>query len=154
MAKRRASAAPSSLRIRDFLALVHNGVVTGLGDALDGLDWRQRFGFVQYYRGSPAVHYEVWVQRKTARIEIGLHFEGERDANYQAAELLAMRAPDIQARIGPEYELEEWTKEWTRLHRSFDAPSLTPELAADAARRTVALIRGMEPLLDEMELRL
>ncbi|HEY8172442.1 MAG TPA: hypothetical protein VIH21_05095 [Dehalococcoidia bacterium] len=146
-------AGPASLRIVDFLMLVHEGVRGRLGEGLDGLDWRQRFGFVQYYRGSPAVHYEVWVQRKTGRLEIGLHFEGERDANYAAAAALAARGPDVQARIGPEYELEEWTKQWTRLHRSFDAPSLTPELADSAADRTVALIRGMEPILDQMDLR-
>jgi hypothetical protein len=154
MAKRRiGTAGTPSLRIRDFLALVHEGIAARLGEDLDGLDWRQRFGYVQYFRSGPAVHYEVWVQKKTGRLEIGLHFEGERDANYAAAEALAIRAPDIQARIGPEYELEEWTQQWTRLHRSFAAPSLTPELADDAAERTVALIRGMEPILDQMELR-
>jgi hypothetical protein len=143
----------ASLRIRDFLALVHEGVAARLGHKLDGLDMRQRFGYVQYYRGSPDVHYEVWAQRKTGRLEIGLHFEGERDRNYAAAELLALRAPDVQANIGPEYELEEWTQSWTRLHHSFDAPSLTPELAAEAAERVVALIRGMEPIIEQMELR-
>ncbi|MDP9237818.1 MAG: hypothetical protein M3P30_10585 [Chloroflexota bacterium] len=151
-ARRTGSAAPS-LRIRDFLALVHDGVVAGLGPRLDGLESRQRFGYLQYYRGSPAIHYEVWAQRKTSRVEIGLHFEGERDRNYEAAELLAMRAPDVQARIGPEYELEEWTQSWTRLHRSFAAETLTPELAAESAERVVALVRGMEPIIDQMELR-
>ena len=144
---------PASLRVRDFLALVHEGVVARLGKRLDGLDWRQRFSFVQYYRGTPDVHYEVWAQRKTARLEIGLHFEGERERNYAAAEALAVRAPDIQARVGPEYELEEWTKSWTRLHRSSAAPLLTPALADDAAERVCALIRGMEPIIDQMELR-
>src|SRR5262245_20310700 len=147
MAKRRTVSAGPSLRIRDFLALVHEGVVARLGEALDGFAWRQRFGYVQYYRERPAVHYEIWVQRKTARLEIGLHFEGERDANYAAAEALSIRAPDVQARIGPEYELEEWTAQWTRLHRSFAAPALTPELADEAAGHAVALIRGMEPIL-------
>ena len=51
------------------------------------------------------------------------------------------------------HELEEWTKHWTRLHRSFDAPALTPALADQAAERVVALIRGMEPIIDQMELR-
>ena len=153
MAKRRTVSAVPSLRIRDFLALTHDGMVARLGDTLDGFQWRQRFGFLQYFRGSPAVHYEIWVQRKTARLEIGLHFEGERDANYAAAEALAIRAPDIQARIGPDYELEEWTAQWTRLHRSFAAPSLTPQLADDAAGHAVALMRGMEPILDQMEIR-
>ncbi len=154
MAKaRRTSSTRSSLKISDFLALVHEGIVAALGPKLDGMEMRQRFGYLQYYRGSPAIHYEVWAQRKTSRLEIGLHFEGERDRNYEAAELLAMRAPDVQASVGPEYELEEWTQSWTRLHRSFDAETLTPELAAEAAARVVALIRGMEPILDQMELR-
>jgi len=153
MAKTRRTAMAPSLRIREFLALVHEGVAGRLGKKLDGFDVRQRFGYLQYYRGSPDVHYEVWAQRKTSRVEVGLHFEGERDRNYEAAELLALRAPDVQARIGSEYELEEWTQSWTRLHRSLAAPALTPELAAEAAARVVALIRGLEPIIDELELR-
>ena len=141
------------LRVREFLALVHEGVVARLGADLDGFQWRQRFSFVQYYRGSPDVHYEVWAQRKTGRLEIGLHFEGERDANYEAAELLAMRAPDVQKAIGREYELEEWTKSWTRLHRSFDAHALTAPLADEAAEHVVALMRGAEPIVEQMGLR-
>jgi hypothetical protein len=152
--RRTATAAPGSLRIREFLALVHQGMLARLGDGLDGMDSRQRFGYLQYYRGSPAVHYEVWVQRKTGRLEIGLHFEGpDREANYAAAEALAARADDVAAAIGPEYELEEWTRDWTRLHCSIAAPSLTSELAEDAADRTLALIQGMEPIIDQMELR-
>jgi hypothetical protein len=123
-----------------------------LGASLDGFAWRQRFSYLQYYRVAPSIHYEIWVQRKTARLEIGLHFEGERDANYAAAETLALSAPDVQARIGPQYELEEWTPQWTRLHRSFPAPALTPQLAEDAAGHAVALIRGMEPLLEAMSI--
>jgi hypothetical protein len=153
MAKRRTTTTERSLRIHDFLALVHEGMTARLGADLAGFDWRQRFGYVQYFRSVPAVHYEIWVQRKTARLEIGLHFEGQRDDNYAAAEALAIRAPDVQARIGPEYELEEWTQQWTRLHRSFPAPALTPELAAEAAERAVSLIRGMEPILDQMEIK-
>ena len=115
---------------------------------------RQRFGYLQYYRVDPAMHYEIWVQRKTERLEIGLHFEGPDGArNYAAAEMLAMRAPEIVSAIGPEYELEEWTKVWTRLHRSFAAPSLTPELAAAAADHAVELIVGMEPILKSLGLR-
>ena len=153
MAKPRRSTTPS-LRIRDFLALVHEGMIAKLGAKLDGLKWRQRFGYLQYFRGDPAIHYEIWVQRKTERLEIGLHFEGaDRDRNYTAAELLASRAPEIVAAAGPEYELEEWTAQWTRLHRAFPAPALTPELATQAADRAAALIAAMEPIIGELGLR-
>ena len=153
MAKPRRSTLPS-LRIREFLVLVHEGMVEGLGAKLGGLEWRQRFGYLQYYRGEPSIHYEIWVQRKTERLEIGLHFEGpDRDRNYEAAALLAERAPEIVAAAGPEYELEEWTAVWTRLHRAFAAPALTPELAIEAAERGAALIRAMEPIIDALGLR-
>lgn len=154
MAKARRTPTVPSLRIRDFLALVHDALAAEMGRELDGFTSRQRFGYLQYYRGDASIHYEIWVQRKTQRLEIGLHFEStDRDRNYAAAEELAARAPEVVARIGPEYELEEWTKTWTRLHRSFTAPSLTEELAASAASHAVALMRGMEPLLDELDLR-
>jgi hypothetical protein len=153
MAKQRRAPAVSSLRVRDFLELAHQGVTARLGPALEGLAWRQRFSYLQYYRGTPDVHYEIWVQRKTARLEIGLHFEGERDRNYAAIAALASRAGEVQAAIGPEYEIEEWTKSWTRLHRSFAAPALTPDLADDAAERAVVLMRAMEPILDGLKLR-
>lgn len=153
MAKPRRSTTPS-LRIRDFLALVHEGMTAHLGADLAGLEWRQRFGYLQYFRGDPSVHYEIWVQRKTERLEIGLHFEGaDRDRNYEAAAALADRAPEIVAKAGREYELEEWTAVWTRLHRAFPAPALTPELAAEAADRGAALIAAMEPIIDELGLR-
>ncbi len=145
---RRSQRDPASLRIRDFLALVHEGVRARLGPRLEGMTMRQRFGYAQYYRGDPGVHYEVWVQRKTQRLEVGLHFETpERERNYACAAALAERADEVAAIVGPEYELEEWTPAWTRLHRSFAAPSLTPELAEEAAERVVALMRGMGPVL-------
>jgi hypothetical protein len=148
------TAAPPSLRVHEFLALVHQGVESRLGKRLDGMTMRQRFSFVQYYRGGPDVHYEVWAQKKTGRIEIGLHFESpDRDANYGAAAALAAHAPQVQAAIGPAYELEEWTQTWTRLHHTTAAPALTSEIADDAAEQAVALIRGMEPIIEALGLR-
>jgi len=143
-----------SLRIRDFLALVDDGVRERLGPReYRAWESRQRFGYVQYWRGDHWLHYECWVQRKTQRLEIGLHFEADRDRSYAAANLLADHAADVAAAVGPEYELEEWTPAWTRLHRAFPAPTITEDLAAEAAERIVALINGMEPLLTKVGLR-
>jgi hypothetical protein len=139
-----------SLRITDFLALVDDAVRARLGRSYRRWQTRQRFGYVQYWHGEHWVHYEAWVQRKTSRLEIGLHFEGDRERSYAAASELALRAEEVAAAIGPEYELEEWTPSWTRLHRSFPTPALTPELAGMAAERLVNLMEGMEPLLHKM----
>lgn len=152
-----ATTRPKSLRVVDFLALVDEGVREGLGKQYAAFESRQRFGYVQYWPGPGPrehwMHYEIWVQRKTQRLEIGLHFEGDRERSYAAAGLLAERAADVAAAVGPEYELEEWTASWTRLHRSFAAPVLSVELATEAADRVCDLIRGMEPLLKEVGLR-
>lgn len=142
-----------SLTVRDFLALVDEGMRERMGREYGRFETRQRFGYVQYWRGDHWLHYEIWVQRKTQRLEIGLHFEGDRERSYRAAELLAECALDVAAAVGPEYELEEWTPSWTRLHRSFHAPSLTPDLAAEAAEQGAALIEGMEPIVTALKLR-
>lgn len=148
-----------SLRIVDFLALVDEGVRSRLSRARKGVPpyagWqtRQRFGYVQYWRGQHRLHYEVWVQRKTQRLEIGLHFEGDREWSYACAGVLAEHAPEVAAAVGLEWELEEWTASWTRLHRAFAAPALTPELADEAAERVVGLMCGMEPLLQGLGVR-
>lgn len=160
-----------SLRVVDFLSLADEGVRSRLAKPRRGVpayerwETRQRFGYLQYWRGesfhaggrraaqSGWMHYEVWVQRKTQRLEIGLHFEGERERSYAAAALLADNMPAVVDAVGPEWELEEWTASWTRLHRSFAAPVLTPELAEEAAERVVGLMVGMEPLLMEWGLR-
>jgi hypothetical protein len=154
-----------SLTVRDFLALVDEGMRERLGREYARFETRQRFGYVQYWRGEPFaeggrraaqsgwMHYEIWVQRKTQRLEIGLHFEGDRERSYAAAALLAENIDAVIDAVGPDYELEEWTPSWTRLHRSFAAPSLTPDLAAEAAEHGAALIRGMEPIIAGLKLR-
>jgi len=58
-ARQRTPRPAGSLTIRDFLALVLEGVAARLGPQLDGFDTRQRFGYLQFFRGSPDIHYEV-----------------------------------------------------------------------------------------------
>lgn len=139
-----------AMRIRDFLHLTYDALPPLLPEALREHQWRVRWSLLQVYFDTPAVHYEIWVQRKTARIEIGLHFEGEAEENYRWAQALAPRALEIQARLGPAVELEEWTRSWTRLHetQSIDG-ELTPELAQRIAERLAQFIEALEPLLAE-----
>jgi hypothetical protein len=143
-----------SLRINDFLSHVADGLRSRLGDDYAGMETRRRFGYLQLYRGDPGLHYEIWAQRRTRRVEIGLHFEtADREWNYAAAGALAAHQPDVLAAVGPAFELEEWTSAWTRLHCSIDAPALTPELAEEAAARAADLVLGMEPLVESLGIR-
>ena len=146
------------VRIRDFLTLVYDSLLKKLPKRLRKHEWRVRSSLLQLYFDSPAVHYEVWVQHKTRALEIGLHFEGEQEENYRWAAALAPRALEIQAQLGSNVELEEWTRRWTRLHetRPLDpdprrpvSASLTPQVAQETAERLARYIEVLEPILAE-----
>jgi hypothetical protein len=96
------------------------------------------------------VHYEVWLTRKTDRIEIGLHFEGPRDFSYRWLELMAQHAPEIMDGIGPDFEFEEWTPSWTRIHQTVPYDPLSEALADEVGRRLARVIAVLQPIV-EME---
>ena len=143
--------------IRQFLLLVQDLLSRRLKGSQPQPNLRMQPSFVQVYFDDPVVHYEVWVQRKTRSLEIGLHFEGDREESQRWAQALSRRAPEIQALLGPRVELEEWTRKWTRLHESRavggdewrPSQSLTPELAEEVAERLARYIEAMEPILAE-----
>ena len=139
-----------TVRIRDFLLLVYDALGPKLPEALRDHHWRVRFGLLQVYFERPAVHYEVWVQRKAGRIELGLHFEGEQEENERWASALGGRALEIQAQLGPRAELEEWTSSWTRLHETLAlSGDLTAELGEGIAERLALYIEVLEPILQQ-----
>lgn len=137
------------MRVADFMALVQERTLSLLPKRLrESCTARVRFVWFQVHFHSPLVHYEVWLARKTGRIEIGLHFEGPREFSYAWAERLAAHMEQLQAELGPDYELEEWTASWARLHETvpYDPPS--EELAAEVAGRLARLIRVCQPIIE------
>lgn len=137
------------MRSHDFLIRVRELAEAKLPPGVRRFEGRLRMSLMQLYHGDPRVHYEVWLQRKTARIEIGLHFEGERDDNYHWAQILSERVLEIRSQLGPGVELEEWTRSWTRLHQTVPLTHLDDALAEQVADRLAAVIRVMEPMLEE-----
>jgi hypothetical protein len=137
------------MRVRDFLMLVRERLESLLPAELRSFRARIRFNLLQVYYEHPSLHYEVWPQRKSGRIEIGLHCEGEREENYGWAAVLAEHMPQMQAALGPSLELEEWTPTWTRLHQPMPLGSLNDDLAGEVAQRIAALIETVQPILEE-----
>lgn len=137
------------MRFHDFLVRVRELAEAKLTPDVRRFDGRLRFSLLQLYHGDPRIHYEVWPQRKTGRIEIGLHFEAERDDNYRWALVLSERVAEIQSQLGPSVELEEWTRSWTRLHQTLPFTHLDDALAEEVAERLARLIGVMEPILEE-----
>lgn len=130
--------------------LVHDNLARELPEPLQDHQWRLRWSMLQVFFESPTIHYEVWVQRKAGRIEIGLHFESDREESYRWARALAERSLEIQAQLGPSVELEEWTRNWTRLHETWSLEDdLTDELAECAAARLARFMEVLEPILTQ-----
>lgn len=136
------------MRVRDFLPLVLDMTMELLPPELQSPQTRLRSVWLQLHYHTPRVHYEVWLARKIERIEIGLHFEGPRDFSYLWAERIAQYMPEIQDRLGPAVELEEWTASWTRLHQTLPYDPLSEPLADEVARRLADTIATLQPIVD------
>ena len=69
---------------------------------------------LQFYYDNPAIHFELQPQPSRRQIEVGLHFEGSADQNEAWAARVQRHACELQAALGSEWELEEWTASWRR----------------------------------------
>ncbi|HVP04628.1 MAG TPA: hypothetical protein VMT90_03020 [Dehalococcoidia bacterium] len=137
------------MRVRDFMDLLQERSLAMLPHGLrEECTARVRFIWFQVHFHSPKVHYEVCLTRKTERIEIGLHFEGPRDFSYRWAERLAEHMLTVAAELGPEWELEEWTASWARLHLTLPYDPLSAALAEAVAERVAALITVCQPIIE------
>ena len=137
------------MRSHEFLLRVRELAEARLPADAPRFEGRLRSSLIQLYRDDPRLHYEVWIQRKTERIEVGLHFEGEREDSYRWAEVLGGRVLELQSQLGPSVELEEWTRSWTRLHQTLPLRTLDDALAEEVAEVLARFITVMEPILAE-----
>jgi hypothetical protein len=135
------------LRPQAFLFAVRERAAARLPVELQPRHTRVVYATLQMHYGNPRIHYEVWLVRKTGRIEVGLHFEDERGRNHQLAQLLAAHADILRASIGAAVELEEWTASWARLHETLPLGPLTDGLCDAVAARLAAIIAATQPLL-------
>jgi hypothetical protein len=132
------------LGIHAFLDLVQG---TYLSEVEEPGQYKRVWSLFQVHFGNPRIHWEVWPQKQHGRVEIGLHFESEREHSYAWAGQMGEFMGDVIAELGPGTELEEWTASWTRLHETMAFDSLTPELAHVVGERLAAYVTCLRPLL-------
>ncbi len=108
---------------------------------------------LQLHYGDPHVHYELQPQPARQSIELGLHFEGAAELNESRAMLLARDGHALASALGPEWELEEWTGSWRRLHRTWKTDALTQAIAEDVASELRKLVTATGQLVQEMSRR-
>jgi hypothetical protein len=128
------------MQSQEFLVEVRDRALAALPTALRDPHARVHYGMLQIHYGEPRAHYEVWLVRKTNRIEIGLHFEADRERSHAWAEELADRSLELREALGPDAELEEWTPSWTRLHLTVPLETLGDSLCNEVAALLASLI--------------
>ena len=106
---------------------------------------------VKLHYGDPKVHYEVWVRRRAASVEVGLHFEGPAETNSMFLEQLAGPYSDALVSLGPEVEPEQWTASWTRVHQELPLTTLDEDMLMVVSGRLSQMVRVLEPLVRQIK---
>ena len=139
---------PAGMKPREFLELLPDLVRQQLPPDLEGFQVMGPTGsLVKFHYQRPADHYEVWLRRRQKQVELGLHFEGDRDSNHRSLELLSQQSDYIRASLGPGVEVEAWDKGWTRVHETLPWEPLGDDFLIEVALKLSGMIRTLEPLL-------
>lgn len=140
------------LKAREFLFYTEDLALASLPGDFPRPERRVMWMVLQFYWRNPAIHFELHPQPSRGRIEVGLHFESTVEQNEAWAQRIADNACEVMATMGPEWELEEWTASWRRLHRTFPFEELTTglgrEVAAEFARAMQSLFPYAQPEIE------
>jgi hypothetical protein len=137
------------MKATEFVAFCEELALANLPRELPRPERKVMWTILQLYYGSPEVHFEVQPHVGRGIIELGLHFEGQPEANEAWAGLVAARAHELSAALGPAWELEEWTASWRRLHRTWRFEQLTGELGREVAGQLRTALAVLQPVLVE-----
>jgi hypothetical protein len=103
---------------------------------------------IKFHYGRAETHYEAWHHPGIGRIEVGLHFEGDRDLNTAALGFFRDRMVEVKGGL-PLAELEPWDRGWARLYETFPIPDQDADAVAESARRLAAYIVTLQPLVEQ-----
>ncbi|MDZ7727573.1 MAG: hypothetical protein U5Q44_04880 [Dehalococcoidia bacterium] len=140
-----------TLKSREFLFYTEDLAMAGLPEAFPRPERRVMWTILQMYYGTPDLHFELQPQGARKQVELGLHFEADVETNEARAVSVARYAPEILGELGPEWEMEEWTASWRRLHRVFAYERLTAGLGREVAEQMTLLLVTLQPLIEEAE---
>lgn len=140
------------MRIQEFQVSLVNKTRKLLPRKLKDFEPRSFFTIVKLSYKNPRIHYEVWIRGKEEHlIEVGLHFEADKDTNDALLAYFDSRAFEIHAELGPRVEVERWTNSWSRVHEVMPYKTLDEELVEAVAKKLAKMISVLQPMLDEFE---
>ena len=142
-----------TLKAREFLFFTEDLAIAALPPGFDVPTRKVMWTILQLFYADPLVHFELQPQPSRGLVELGLHFEGDAEANEAAALALAQHTHEIRAALGPEWELEEWTASWRRLHRTYTFTKLTAALGREIAEEMTKAMVALAPLIHDVRVR-
>ncbi|MBI5033013.1 MAG: hypothetical protein HZB51_21025 [Chloroflexi bacterium] len=140
------------MRIQQFQITLVDKTRKLLPRKLKDFEPRSFFTIVKLSYKNPRIHYEVWIRGKEEHlIEVGLHFEADKETNDALYAYFDSRAFDVHAALGPRVEIERWTNSWSRVHEVVPYETLDEELVDAIAKKLAKMISVLQPMLDEFE---
>jgi len=133
------------LKAREFVFFCEDLALASLGAEFPRPDRKVEWTILQLSFGDPKAHFELQPHVARGIVELGLHFEGEVEANDKRAARIAANAVEVMAGLGPAWELEVWTPSWRRIHRIFHFDALTQELGREVAAEFANALRVLLP---------
>ncbi len=138
-----------TLKAREFLFFAEDQAMAALPGEFPRPERKVEWTILQLHFGDPRAHIELQPQVARGQVELGLHFEGQVEANDAYAARLAANAVALMAALGPGWELEEWTASWRRLHRTFPASALTTALGREVGAQLANALVTLHPYLTD-----
>jgi hypothetical protein len=139
------------MRIQEFQIALVNQTRKHLPRRLKNFEPRSFFTIVKLSYANPRIHYEVWVRGQEHLVEVGLHFEADKETNDALREHFDARAFEIRAALGTRVEVEQWTNSWSRVHEVMPYTKLNAELVESVAKKLAKMITVLQPMLEEFE---
>lgn len=133
------------LKAREFLFYTEDLALAALPSDFPRPERRVMWMILQFYWRNPAIHFELHPQPSRGRIEVGLHFEATLEQNEAWAQRISDNAYEVMATMGSEWELEEWTASWRRIHRTYAFEELTTALGRDVASEFARAMQALFP---------
>ena len=139
------------MKTREFLEVLADLVRQQLPAELSDFQTPRRVtSLIKLYYDDPSTHYEVWVQKRKKEVEVGLHFEADPESNFGQLEMLSQRSEEIRASLGPEFEIGDWDRGWTRAHETVPLEPLNDDFLVELSFKLSAMIRTLEPMLRQV----
>ena len=134
-----------ALKSAAFLQMARDAALEAVGQPAPQA--RLRSSMVQLYFDDPRQHYELWLRQRDGLVEMGLHFEGEREDSLARIAAVAEAMPLVLDGLGPDAEVEEWTERWTRVHETKALGALDEAYAVSLGRRLARYVEVLQPIV-------